>query len=280
MDSANLAEFVGSHEPAVRLGSYLGVTAAVAAWESLMPRRGRVLPRLRRWPGNLGIAALNTLAVRLVLPAAAVGAAGLAAERNWGLFNLVPLPFWVTVTFSVVLLDLAIYGQHVLFHTVPPLWRLHRVHHTDVDVDVTTGARFHTIEILLSALLKIVAVIALGAPVLAVIAFEVLLNAVTMFNHGNIRMPAAADRVLRWFMVTPDMHRVHHSITPRETNSNYSFNLPWWDRLFGTYLAQPLAGHDRMSMGLEIFRDAGQQDLPRLLTQPFRQPDKQVTTDR
>lgn len=275
MDSASLAEIVGSHEAAVRLGTYVGVTAAVAAWEALMPRRARVLPRLQRWPSNFGIAALNTLIVRLAVPATAVGAASLAAERNWGLFHVAPLPFWLAVTLSVVLLDLAIYGQHALFHIVPPLWRLHRVHHTDVDVDVTTGARFHPIEILLSALLKIAAVIALGAPVLAVIAFEILLNAVTMFNHGNVRIPEPIDRVLRWVMVTPDMHRVHHSITPRETNSNYSFNLPWWDRLFGTYRAQPFAGHDSMSTGLTVFRDAKQQGLPRLLTQPFRQPDAQ-----
>ncbi len=264
---------VGNHEPAVRLGSYLGVTAAVAAWESLMPRRVRVLPRLRRWPGNLAIAALNTLAARLVLPAGAVGAAGLAAARGWGLLNLVSLPFWAAAILSVVLLDLMIYGQHVLFHAAPPLWRLHRVHHTDVDVDVTTGARFHTLEILLSALLKIAAVIALGAPVVAVIIFEVLLNAVTMFNHGNIRIPDAVERVLRSVMVTPDMHRVHHSVEPQETNSNYGFNLPWWDRLFGTYRAQPFAGHDKMSTGLTVFRAPKEQSLPRLLTQPFRQPD-------
>lgn len=270
MNAANLAEFANGHEPAVRLGAYLGATAVVAAWEATMPRRARVLPRLGRWPGNLGIAAVNTLAARLVLPAAAVGMSGLAAERGWGLFNLYALPDWATVVLSVMLLDLAIYAQHVLFHAIPPLWRLHRMHHTDLDVDVTTGVRFHTIEILLSALLKMGAVVALGAPVLAVIVFEVLLNTVTMFNHGNIRMPAAVDRLLRWVMVTPDMHRVHHSIIPRETNCNYGFNLPWWDRLFGTYRDQPAAGHDGMTLGLAIFRDPGEQRLDRMLAQPFR----------
>lgn len=270
MAAASFAEFVGNHEAAVRLGAYLGVTAAVAAWESLMPRRMRVLPRLKRWPGNLGIAAINTLAARFLLPVAAAGVAGLAGARGWGLFNLVPLPDWAAVILSVVLLDLTIYAQHVLFHAAAPLWRLHRMHHTDLDVDVTTGARFHTIEILLSALVKIGAVIMLGAPVLAVILFEVILNAVSMFNHGNIRIAAGVDRVLRWVVVTPDMHRVHHSILPQETNSNYGFNLPWWDRLFGTYRAQPAADHDRMTLGLPVFRDRREHRLDYMLTQPFR----------
>ena len=270
MAAASLTEIVGNHEPAVRLGAYLGVTAIVAAWEFLMPRRVQVLPRLKRWPGNLGIAAVNTLAARFLLPVAAVWMAGLAAARGWGLLNLVPLPDWTAVILSVVLLDLVIYAQHVLFHSAAPLWRLHRMHHTDVDMDVTTGARFHTIEILLSALVKVGAVITLGAPVLAVIVFEVILNAVTMFNHGNIRISARVDRVLRWVMVTPDMHRVHHSILPQETNSNYSFNLPWWDRLFGTYRAQPTAAHDRMTLGLPIFRDRREHRLDHMLTQPFR----------
>lgn len=270
MDSASLAEIVRSHEPVVRLVSYLSVTAVVAVWETLMPRRVRVLPRLQRWPGNLGIAAVNTLAVRLIPPAAAVNAAEMAAERGWGLFNLIALPFWTAIVLSVVLLDLVIYAQHVLFHTVPPLWRVHRMHHSDLDMDVSTGVRFHPIEIILSAFLKVGAVMTLGAPVLAVVLFEVLLNAVTLFNHGNILMPAAVDHVLRWVVVTPDMHRVHHSVLPRETNSNFGFNLPWWDRLFGTYGPQQTDDHDRMILGLPTFRAPSEHRLDHLLAQPFR----------
>ena len=184
--------------------------------------------------------------------------------------TLLALPAWVGVVASVVLLDLAIYFQHVLFHAVPVLWRLHRMHHADLDFDVTTGLRFHPIEILLSMVIKLAVVAALGAPALAVLIFEVLLNATSMFNHGNVRIPAGLDRVLRWVVVTPDMHRVHHSILSRETNSNFGFNLPWWDRLFGTYRAQPAAGHEGMTIGIEQFRDPRELRLDRMLLQPFR----------
>jgi sterol desaturase/sphingolipid hydroxylase (fatty acid hydroxylase superfamily) len=185
-------------------------------------------------------------------------------------FNVVPVPAWIAVGVSVILLDLAIYFQHVLFHAVPLLWRLHRMHHADLDIDVSTGLRFHPIEILLSMVIKLAVVIALGAPAVAVLIFEILLNATSMFNHSNVRMSEGFDRVLRWFVVTPDMHRVHHSVLARETNSNFGFNLPWWDRLFGTYRAQPAAGHEVMTIGIEQFRDPRELGLDRMLLQPFR----------
>ena len=205
-----------------------------------------------------------------LIPLLAVGVAGLAEARGWGLFNNLGLPAVLAVVASVILLDLAIYLQHVMFHAVPALWRLHRMHHADLDFDVTTGARFHPIEILLSMGLKMAVVAALGVPVLAVLIFEVLLNATSMFNHANVRIPPALDRLLRWFVVTPDMHRVHHSIRREETNSNFGFNLPWWDRLLGTYRAQPAAGHTDMTIGIEAFREAREQWLDRMLAQPFR----------
>ena len=188
------------------------------------------------------------------MPTTAVGLALVAEARGWGLVHALGLPMWASVPLAVVALDLAIYLQHVLFHAVPALWRLHRVHHADLEIDVTTGARFHPIEILLSMGIKLGVVAALGAPAVAVLLFEVLLNATSMFNHSNVRMPLRLDRVLRWVVVTPDMHRVHHSIAARETNSNFGFNLPWWDRLFGTYRDQPAAGHEAMTIGIEQFR--------------------------
>ncbi len=259
--------------PAIRLAFFLGVFAIVAVCEALAPRRARTLPRRARWPNNVGVVVLNTLVLhavlRVVLPTAAVGVALAAEARGWGLFNAVGAPIWLAVPLSVVLLDLAIYLQHVMVHAVPALWRLHRMHHADLDFDVTTGARFHPIEILLSMLIKIALVAALGPPAVAVLIFEVLLNASSMFNHGNLAIPRHLDRVLRWFIVTPDMHRVHHSVVVAETNSNFGFNLPWWDRLFGTYRAQPAAGHEGMTIGIEQFRDPGDLRLDRMLIQPF-----------
>ena len=203
-------------------------------------------------------------------PTTAVGLALLAQTRGFGLFNVIAAPAWIGVAASVVILDLAIYLQHVLFHAVPALWRLHRMHHADLEFDVSTGLRFHPIEILLSMLIKFAVVAALGAPALLVLIFEVLLNASSMFNHANIRIPLGVDRILRWLVVTPDMHRVHHSILARETNSNFGFNLPWWDRLFGTYRPQPAAGHEAMTIGIEQFRDPRELWLDRMLAQPFR----------
>ena len=265
-----MTETALSNEPAIRLGFFLGVFAVIALWEVLMPRRRRAVSRWVRWPNNLGIVALNTFLLRVLTPTAAVGLALVAGERGWGLFNVVPVPYWLAVVLSVVLLDAAIYLQHVMFHAVPALWRLHRMHHADLDFDVTTGARFHPIEILLSMAIKLAIVVALGPPAVAVLIFEVLLNATAMFNHGNVRIPWGIDRVLRWLVVTPDMHRVHHSILPQETNSNFGFNLPWWDRLLGTYLAQPAAGHEGMTIGIAQFRTPRDLWLDLMLVQPFR----------
>lgn len=261
------------HEPAVRLGAFFGVLAAMAAWEALAPRRSRVLSRRRRWPANLGIVVLNTVIVRLLFPAAAVGLALSAQTQGWGLLNRYEVPAWAAVLAGIVLLDLAIYLQHVLFHAVPALWRLHRMHHADLDIDVTTGARFHPVEIVLSMLIKFAAIAALGVPPVAVLLFEVLLNATSMFNHGNVRIAPALERALRWLVVTPDMHRVHHSIERDETNSNFGFNLSLWDRLFGTYRVQPRAGHEQMTIGIPDFRDAAEcSSLLPMLAIPLRDP--------
>lgn len=262
---------LGGSEGVVRLAAFFGVFVAMAAWEFLAPRRDRAVTRLRRWPSNLGVLGLDIFVVRLVWPAAAVGVALYGEAQGWGLLNAVAVPYWAAVVLSVLVLDLAIYAQHVVFHHVPWLWRLHRMHHADLDFDVTTALRFHPIEILLSMAIKAVLVLLLGAPALAVLIFEVLLNATAMFNHGNVSLPVGLDRVVRWFLVTPDMHRVHHSIVKAETDSNFGFNLPWWDRLFGTYRGQPEAGHDGMTIGLDQFRDPAELRLDRLLTQPFRE---------
>jgi len=259
------------HEPLIRLGAFAGVLVAMAVWELLAPRRPQRIGRARRWPGNLGVVVLDTIILRIIFPTAAVGMALIARAHGFGLFNAVELPRLVAIIASVILLDLTIYLQHVLFHAVPVLWRLHRMHHADLEFDVTTGVRFHPFEVLLSMVIKLVVVAALGAPALAVLVFEVLLNATSMFNHGNVRLPAALDRLMRWIIVTPEMHRVHHSIAPRETNSNFGFNLPWWDRWFGTYRAEPAAGHENMTIGIEQFRDPRELRLDRMLAQPFRE---------
>jgi sterol desaturase/sphingolipid hydroxylase (fatty acid hydroxylase superfamily) len=259
-----------SNEPLIRLLAFAGILAAMAVWEVLAPRREQRIGRGTRWPGNLGVVALDTLLVRLAFPMTAVGLALLAEARGWGFFNAFNVPGWAAIALAVILLDLTIYLQHVLFHAVPALWRLHRMHHADLEFDVTTGSRFHPLEILLSMIVKLGVVAALGAPAIAVLIFEVLLNATSMFNHGNVRIPERLDRVLRWMVVTPDMHRVHHSIESRETNSNFGFNLPWWDRLFGTYRDQPAAGHETMTIGIEQFRDPAELRLDRMLLQPLR----------
>jgi len=258
------------NETVIRLTAFFGVLAVVAMAEIVLPRRRLTASKLRRWASNLGIVFLNSLLVRLLLPARAVGFAVFAAQRDWGVFNVLDAPAWVGIIASVVFLDFAIYLQHVMFHAVPALWRLHRMHHADLDFDVTTGARFHPIEILLSMLIKFAVIAVIGAPAAAVIIFEVLLNATAMFNHGNFRLPAGLDRVLRLFVVTPDMHRVHHSIEDHETNSNFGFNLPWWDRLFGTYKDQPDAGHEAMTIGIRDYREPKlASDLPGMLILPF-----------
>jgi len=262
-------QFMQTYEPAIRLGAFFGIFALMAGWEMLAPRRQQEYSRRTRWPNNIGIVVLNTVILRLAFPTTAVGLAIAAESSSWGLFNSFPFPGWLTVILAVVLLDFAIYLQHVLVHAVPALWRLHRMHHADLEFDVTTGARFHPLEILLSMVLKLMVIGALGAPALAVLIFEVLLNGTAMFNHGNVRLPKRLDRVLRWFVVTPDMHRVHHSVVVNETNSNFGFNLPWWDRLFGTYRDQPAKGHEAMTIGIEQFRTGRDLRLDRLLVQPF-----------
>src|SRR3989344_2169718 len=229
-----MTEFILNHEAAIRLGFFLGVLALMAGAELAVQRRVLSLPRPARWASNLGIVFLNTALGRLLLRVTAAGFALFVARQGWGLFNYFEVPPWFAVIAAVVILDFAIYLQHVMFHAVPLLWRLHRMHHADLDFDVTTGTRFHPVEMLLSMLIKAAVIFVIGAPVAAVLVFEIVLNLAAMFNHSNIRMPAALDAVLRLFVVTPDMHRVHHSLDAGETNRNFGFNLPWWDRLFGT----------------------------------------------
>ncbi len=269
-----------ANEPLIRLVAFGGIFAVMAAWEVLAPRRVQQIGRGRRWPSNIAIVVLDTALVRLIFPMTAVGVALLAEAKSWGLFYAFGLSPWAAVPLGVVLLDLAIYLQHVLFHAVPALWRLHRMHHADLEFDVTTGARFHPIEILMSMGIKLGVITALGTPAVAVLVFEVLLNATSMFNHSNVRMPAWLDGIIRWIVVTPDMHRVHHSIVARETNSNFGFNLPWWDRLFGTYRDQPAAGHDAMTIGIAQFRDPAEQRIDHMLTQPFREGDERYSLGR
>ena len=266
----NLDEFVMTWEKPLRMGFFFGMLALVGLWEVLAPRRALTVSKAVRWTNNLALVFFNSFVARLVFPAAAVGVAAFAAEQGWGLLNYYPVPSVLAVVIAIVAMDFVIWLQHVMVHAVPVLWRLHRVHHADPDFDVTTGARFHTLEILLSLLIKFATIVVLGPPVVAVVIFEILLNATAMFNHGNVRLPARLDRVLRWFVVTPDMHRVHHSVEDDEANSNFGFNLPWWDRLFGTYRDQPRGGHEGMTIGIHGYRDPKQVSwLPGMLALPF-----------
>lgn len=265
-------EAILRYETPIRLVAFAGVLAAMAWWEVVAPRRPRRIGRRLRWSGNLGVVVLSTLVLRVVFPILAVGLATLARERGWGLLNLLGVSGWHAFVVSLLALDLVIYLQHVMFHAVPALWRLHRMHHADLELDATSGVRFHPLEIVLSMALKLGFVLAFGPPAVAVLIFEVVLNATAMFNHGNVRLPLQVDRLLRLLVVTPDMHRVHHSIRPDETNSNFGFNVPWWDRLLGTYRAQPLDGHDGMTIGIEQFRSARDLRLDRMLLQPLRGP--------
>jgi sterol desaturase/sphingolipid hydroxylase (fatty acid hydroxylase superfamily) len=254
----------------IRASGFAVMFAVMAAWEIAAPRRALAVGRRPRWVNNLGVLVVDVLAVRILVPTAAAGAALFAAGRGWGLFHAAGLRLSLAALLGFLLLDLVVYGQHVVFHKVPVLWRLHRMHHADLDIDVTTGVRFHPFEILISLAVRIAVVLAFGIPVVAVVLFELVLNATAVFNHGNVAMPAGLDRVLRLVVVTPDMHRVHHSILRNETDSNFGFNLPWWDRLFGTYRAAPAAGHEKMTIGLPIFRNPRELRLDRLLSQPFR----------
>lgn len=267
-----MTETLLANEPGIRLGVFLGILSLLAVCEVAAPRRRVEIPRLIRWTNNLGVVIIDTILVRLTFPVAAVGLALFAEQNGWGLFNVLDLPGWVAVVASVLVFDFAIYLQHVLFHAVPALWRVHRMHHADLGFDVTTALRFHPVEILLSMGIKMGLVAALGPPAVAVLIFEVILNATAMFNHSNIRIPGRIDRVLRLIVVTPDMHRVHHSVDPVETDSNFGFNLPWWDRLLGTYIAQPRKGHEGMTIGFERFRSRRDLWLDRMLIQPLLGP--------
>lgn len=259
-----------SHEALIRLSAFIASFTLLVFAERLAPRRRRTFALRQRWAGNLGLMAVDTIVLRTVPAITAVGVAALAHAKGWGLLGaIVSLPTWLDVVVSVIVLDLAIYFQHRLFHAVPALWRLHRVHHTDPELDVTTGVRFHPVEMLLSLGFKAVMIAGLGPPVAAVLLFEVLLNAGSLFSHANLRLPAPVDGLLRALLVTPDMHRVHHSSDPVETDSNFGFTLSWWDRLFGTYRAQPRAGHDAMTIGVEGFAAPAVLGLHRLLIQPL-----------
>lgn len=268
-----MGEFLTANEGAVRVAVFAAVLAAMAALECVVPKRPLSQPRIRRWFANLAVVVIDTFAVRLAfffLPALAVGFAALMQERGIGLLNWAALPDWAAFVVALLALDLIIYAQHVAFHYVPVLWRMHRVHHADLDIDVTTGLRFHPAEIVLSMGLKLAAIAALGAPPLAVLVFEIGLNGLAMFNHANIDLPARLDRLLRLVIITPDVHRVHHSVIPRETNSNFGFNLSLWDRVFGTYDAQPEKGHRGMEIGLPAYRDGARQGLAWMVALPFR----------
>ena len=258
-----------THETIIRLSCFIAILVAVAVWEALAPRRPLTSRKTVRWFSNFGIVFLNSVLVKITFSLLPVGLAQIMFDKQAGLLNIITLPFWLKVLLAVLILDFVIYLQHVMFHALPVLWRFHMMHHADLDIDVSTGLRFHPVEIGLSMGIKLGVVVLLGPPAVGVLIFEILLNGTSLFNHGNIRMPAALDRFLRLWIVTPDMHRVHHSVDIKETNSNFGFNLPWWDRLFGTYKAQPKAGHKNMTVGLSQFRDQACLALHWLLVLPF-----------
>jgi len=264
-----ITDFILKHEASIRLFFFISIFAMVAFYETRLPRRQLSVSKTGRWIINLGIVFLDSIALRIFFSAGAVGVAYWVDQHGWGIMNFLKLPYLLNVIASVILLDFIIYLQHVVFHAAPAFWRLHMIHHADLDFDVTTGTRFHPIEILLSMIIKSGAILALGPPVLGVLLFEILLNGTAMFNHSNLKLPERWDSVLRLFVVTPDMHRVHHSVFPNETNSNFGFNSPWWDRLLGTYRPQPRLGHEAMTIGLNQFRDPNRLTLPKILVLPF-----------
>lgn len=263
-------DFLLANEIQIRLGFFFGIFIVMALWEILAPRRSLLVPKLMRWSNNLALVVINSFVLRLLFPAAAVGMAVFADQQGWGVFNYYDVALYIAVPISVIFMDGIIYLQHVMVHAVPALWRLHRVHHADPDFDVTTGSRFHPLEIILSMIIKFAVIIVLGPPVLAVIIFEIVLNATAMFNHSNVWLNPVIDKYLRLIIVTPDMHRVHHSVEADETNSNFGFSLPWWDRLFGTYRAQPREGHEAMHIGIHQYNKPEQVIwLHKLLVLPF-----------
>ncbi len=272
-------EFLSQNETTLRLACFLVVFLVVAGVELFRPRRQQQTPKSVRWSNNLAVMFLNTVVARLVAPTALVAFALVMNAEGRGLFALLELPEWAAIALAVVLFDALIYAQHVVFHWVPFLWRLHRVHHADPEFDVTTGVRFHPLEILISLAFKFGIVFVLGPPAAGVLLFEILLNAGSLFSHGNVSLPSRLDRALRWVLVTPDMHRVHHSVVRRETDSNFGFCLSWWDRLFRTYRQAPQAGHDGMQIGIGAFASDREQRLPELLKQPFQTIDS-IRADR
>ncbi|MEP3891115.1 MAG: sterol desaturase family protein [Hellea sp.] len=265
-----MTEFILTHEANIRLGVFISILLIMMSAEALFPRKARVMRRTRRWTSNLLLIIIDGFFVRLLFPIVAVGIAALSLQKGWGLFNIIDLPIWLEITLAIILLDVLIYWQHVAFHHIPFLWALHKVHHADRDIDVTTGSRFHPLEIGLSMVYKMALVALLGAPVLAVIIFEIILNVCAMFNHSNVKLPLKFDRLLRRLIVTPDMHRVHHSIISSETNSNFGFSLSLWDHLFGSYTAQPAKGHDDMVIGLQEHQTPGPASLSWSLALPFK----------
>ncbi len=266
----NIQEFIIHNESSIRLSVFIGMLAIMGLWELLAPRRAPTVSKALRWVNNLALVFLNSIILRLIFPLAATGMALFAQTHGWGILNYADINPLLAIIISVIAMDFIIYLQHVLVHAVPVLWRLHRVHHTDLDYDVTTGSRFHPLEIILSMLIKLATIVVLGPPVVAVIIFEVLLNGMAMFNHGNVGLNNTLDKFLRFFIVTPDMHRVHHSVEDDETNSNFGFNLSCWDRIFGTYREQPRKGQTGMNIGIHGFTQAKQTTpLHRLLLIPF-----------
>ena len=253
----------------MRFAVFAGLFVLLVLLEQLFPRRSRTQPRRQRWVTNGALIVIDTLALRLILPVAALGMAGIAEARGWGLFNMIDWPEWLEIILCVVILDMAIYWQHVATHRVPLLWRLHKVHHVDRDLDATSGFRFHPLEIVGSMIFKIALVALLGPAIVAVFIFELLLNAGSMFSHANLRLPLRLDQALRLALVTPDMHRIHHSTREHETNTNYGFSTSAWDRLFGTYRDDPQDGHERMTIGLDEYQDERPARLLPSLAIPF-----------
>ena len=274
-----MEEFLLSKEVPVRLGFFFGILVIVGLWELIAPKRALTVSKVVRWSNNLGIVFLNSLVLRVSFPIVAVGMATYAEQQGWGILNQLELPRLIAIILAVMLLDMVIYFQHVMVHAVPLFWRLHRMHHADMDIDVTTGARFHPLEILLSMVIKLGTVTLLGAAPVAVLIFEILLNGTAMFNHGNVKLPRGFDKILRWLVVTPDMHRVHHSVIPSEANANFGFNLPWWDRIFMTYQDQPKEGHQGMTIGINAFRSQREAWLDRMIIQPFKKGGESYNID-
>lgn len=254
----------------IRLSFFISVLVLCAIWEWVTPRKTLTQSKTTRWLNNLGLVGFNSVCLALLMPYLAIESAIWATQQQFGLFNSIALPSLVEIIIAVLILDMAIYAQHLVFHRIPWLWRLHRMHHADQDIDVTTGARFHPIEILLSMWIKIAIVVSFGISPIAVLIFEIILNASAMFNHSNAKLPLKLDAILRKLIVTPDMHRVHHSVITKETHSNFGFFLSIWDRIFSTYRAQPTLGHDKVQIGIPLFRTSREQWLDKMLSQPFR----------